>query len=332
MPMRVEVLPFADSHADAAARLVAERQARLRAVLPALPERWCDPVEARSRVDALRGDDAAASFAALDGETLVGFLLGELRLDAPWDRAGWVELAGHAVDPARPDVARDLFAAWSARLMKEHGVFRYLVSVPAADPDAIEAWSQLSFGQMHCGAIRSTDAADLGEPDPSIAVRAAAPGDESIMGEASELIWREQLSPPSWSPMLPERIEPNRADWIEELTLGDPVWIAEDAASHEPLGVSVAYPLDPDIDIPDANIKLASTATFPAARRRGVGRALLRQVLTDGAARGAAWCVTDWRTSSLLASRAWTGLGFVRTRLRMERNIDPRVAWANGEG
>ena len=46
--------------------------------------------------------------------------------------------------------------------------------------------------------------------------------------------------------------------------------------------MSVSYPLDPDLDIPDQNVKLASTATFPAARRRGVGRALLRQVLTEG--------------------------------------------------
>jgi ribosomal protein S18 acetylase RimI-like enzyme len=204
------------------------------------------------------------------------------------------------------------------------------VNLPATDRDAIEAWSQLDFGQMHCGAIRSTDATDLGPPDPSIVVRAAGSADEPIMASASELIWREQAGPPSWSPMMPERIEPNRSDWIEELTLGDPVWVAQDADSHEPLGVSICYPLDPDLDIPDRNLKLASTATFPAARRRGVGRALLRQVLAEAAGRGAPWCVTDWRTSSLLASRAWTGLGFVRTRIRMERVIDPRVAWAGG--
>ena len=330
MPRTPDIVPFSDAHAHGAARLLAERQARQRANLAALPERWCDPAEAASRVDALRAVDSSVGFAALHGDRLVGFLIGETRLDAPWDRAGWVELAGHAVDPTQPDVARDLFAAWSAKLVHELGVFRYLVNVPATDPDAFEAWSQLDFGQMHCGAIRSTDASDLGAPDPSIAVRAGVAGDEAIMGNASELIWREQASPPSWSPMLPERIEPNRADWIEELTLGDPIWIAEDAASEEPLGVSVSYPLDPDLDIPDANIKLAATATFPAARRRGVGRALLRQVLIDGAQRGAPWCVTDWRTSSLLASRAWTGLGFVRTRVRLERMIDPRVAWANG--
>jgi GNAT superfamily N-acetyltransferase len=330
MPPAPKILPLTDALADDAARLLADRQQRLRGALPALPERWCDPAQARERLDALRGAESTLGLAAVDAGRLVGFLVGETRLDAPWDRAGWVELAGHAVDPAQPDVARDLFAAWSDRLVRELGIFRYLVNVPAMDRDAIEAWSQAGFGQMHCGAIRSSDAADLGAPDPSITVRAAGPGDEAIMADASELIWREQLSPPSWSPMLPERIEPNRADWVEELTLGDGVWIAEDAGSGEALGVSVSYPLDPDLDIPDDNVKLAGTVTFPAARRRGVGRALLRQVLTEGARGGAAWCVTDWRTSSLLASRAWTSLGFVRTRLRLERVLDPRVAWANG--
>ncbi|HET9541324.1 MAG TPA: hypothetical protein VFQ46_12050 [Candidatus Limnocylindria bacterium] len=239
MPHTPDIVPFSDAHADGAALLLAERQARLRANLAALPERWCDPAVAASRVDALRATDSVVGFAAVEGDRLVGFLIGETRLDAPWDRAGWVELAGHAVDPAQPDVARDLFAAWSAKLVHELGVFRYLVNMPATDPDAVEAWSQLNFGQMHCGAIRSTDASDLGALDPSIVVRAGVAGDEAIMGNASELIWREQASPPSWSPMLPERIGPNRADWIEELTLGDPIWIAEDAASGEPLGVSV---------------------------------------------------------------------------------------------
>jgi ribosomal protein S18 acetylase RimI-like enzyme len=331
MPRALEIVPLTDALADDAARLLADRQRRLRDDLPALPDRWCDPAQARERLDALRGADSAVGLAAVDGSRLVGFLVGETRMDAPWDRAGWVELAGHAVDPEQPDVARDLFAAWSARLVRDLGVFRYLVNVPATDREAVEAWSQMSFGQMHCGAVRSTDAADLGDADLSIVVRAGGPGDEPIMAAASELIWQEQLSPPSWSPMLPERIEANRADWVEELTLGDPVWIAQDAATGEPLGVSISYPLDPDLDIPDRNMKLAATATFPAARRRGVGRAMLRKVLTEAASHGAPWCVTDWRPSSLLASRAWTGLGFQRTRLRMERNVDPRVAWANGD-
>ena len=151
MPRTPEIVPFSDAHADAAARLLAERQARLRADLTALPERWCDPAEAATRIEALRSADSAVGFAALDGDRLVGFLIGETRLDAPWDRAGWVELAGHAVDPTQPDVARDLFAAWSSKLVRELGVFRYLVNVPATDLDAVEASLMLASGISRSG-------------------------------------------------------------------------------------------------------------------------------------------------------------------------------------
>ena len=265
----------------------------------------------------------------MDGDRLVGFLIGETRLDAPWDRAGWVELAGHAVDPASRTWRATCLPPGQPSWCSELGVFRYLVNVPASDRDAIEAWSQLDFGQMHCGAIRSTDASDLGAVDPTIVVRAAGPGDEAIMGEASELIWREQAAPPSWSPMLPERIEPNRSDWIEELTLGDWVWIAEDAASHEPLGVSVSYPLDPDLDIPDQNIKLASTATFRrSAPRRGPGPP------APGAHRRCRprhSVVRDRLAHLQPAGLAGVDEPWLRAHApRMERLLDPRVAWANG--
>ncbi|HSM38333.1 MAG TPA: hypothetical protein VK838_03305 [Candidatus Limnocylindrales bacterium] len=82
--------------------------------------------------------------------------------------------------------------------------------------------------------------------------------------------------------------------------------------------------------MPDDNMKLASTTTFPAARRRGVATALVRTVLEHAAAIGAGWCVTDWRTSRLRASRSWTALWFRRTRLRLERSLDERIAWADG--
>jgi ribosomal protein S18 acetylase RimI-like enzyme len=327
----VEIVPFEPAHVDGAAQLVAARQARLHAANPAFAQRWADPAEARTLVARAAAAERAHGVVAVEGGgTVRGFLVGGVRLDAPWERAAWVELAGHAVDASAPDLARDLYAAWSGPLVREHGVFRHLVNVPADDRAAVEAWHALNFGQMHANAARATDAADLGAADPTIAIRRAGPGDEAIMASTSELIWREQVGPPSWSPILPERIAALRADYVEELTLDDAVWIASDAASGEALGVSVSYPLDPDLDVPDGSMKLASTTTFPGARRRGVARALLREVLRHASAQGATWCVTDWRTSSLLASRAWTGLGFRPTRLRLERRIDARMAWADG--
>lgn len=326
-----DIVAFDREHLDDAATLVAARQQRLRATQPSLPERWCEPVEARRLVEAALAAEGASGFAALEDGQMVGFLVGELRLAPPWNRSGWVEMAGHATAEHRPDVARDLYAAWSDRLVREMGVYRHLVNVPAGDAEAVEVWHQLNFGQMHAFGIRSTDSSGLGPPEAGIVIRDATADDAALMEATSELIWREQVGAPSWSPILPEQIAALRGDYVEELALEDDrVWVAEDAASGEPLGVTVSYQLDPDLDVPDENMKLASTTTFTAARRRGVARALLRVVLDNAAAQGAAWCVTDWRTSSLLASRTWTALGFARTRLRLERRLDERLAWADG--
>lgn len=261
---------------------------------------------------------------------MVGFLIGSIRFEQPWGRAGWVEAAGHAVVPDRSDVARDLFAAWAEPNLR-WGIFRYLVNVLSGEPDVLEPWYQLNFGQMHAYAIRSTDASDLAPPPEDVRTRLATKADVAVMEVASEIIWREQLSAPSWSPFLPERVEPNRSEYVALLTPDDEtVWIAEDAATSEALGACLTFPLEPDLDIPERNLKLTGAGTFEDARRRGVSRALVHAVLEHCRSRDVPWCVLDWRTSSLLASRAWPALGWRRTRIRLERQIDERIAWANG--
>jgi GNAT superfamily N-acetyltransferase len=153
------------------------------------------------------------------------------------------------------------------------------------------------------------------------------------MEAASEVIWREQLSAPSWSPFLPERVEPNRSEYTALLTTpeDETVWIAEDAVTGVALGACLAYALEPDLDIPERNLKLTGAGTFEVARRRGVSRALVQTVLEHARSQDVPCCVLDWRTSSLLASRAWPALGWRRTRLRLEGQIDERIAWADGK-
>jgi GNAT superfamily N-acetyltransferase len=325
-----QIVPFEPDHLEAAAGLVAARQVSLREIEPLLPERWCDPREARSRVEATLAAEQASGVAAFEGARMVGFLIGGLRFEEPWGRAGWVEAAGHAVMPDRTDVMRDLFAAWAEPHLR-WGVFRHLVNALSGEREALEPWYQLSFGQMHAYAIRSTDATDLAPPPEDVRVRRATADDARLMEATSEVIWREQVGPPSWSPITLEQVATLRSDYVEELTLDDIVFVAEDAASGEALGVSITYPMEAELDIPAGSMKLASTTTFEGARRRGVGRALVHAVLRNAAETGVPWCVTDWRTSSLLASRTWPALGWRRTRVRLERQIDPRIAWAEGE-
>lgn len=331
MTAALRLAPFSDEHLAAAAELLAARHARLRAAEPGLNDRFTEPAAARELVRAALAGERASGWVAFDAGRLVGYLIGSVRQAAPWDNAGWVDLAGHATADGHADVARDLYAAWSEPVVRELGAFRHLVNVPAGDPEALDAWHDLDFGRMHCQAIRSTDRSDLAPPPDDIRVRDATPDDAAVMEATSELIWREQVGPPSWSPITREAALALRRDYVDELSEEeDRVWIAEDAATGEPLGVTISYPLEADLDVPDANMKLASTTTFPAARRRGVARALVHRVLEHAAEQGAPWCVTDWRTSSLLASRTWTALGFRRTRLRLERRLDERIAWAKG--
>src|SRR3954453_20948909 len=96
---RVEVIPFADEHLDAAGELLAERQRRQRETEPLLLERFTDPAVARGEVEALWcTDDTPGAVAVRDGR-VVGYLVG-IRKDESWGPNVWVEAAGHAADEA----------------------------------------------------------------------------------------------------------------------------------------------------------------------------------------------------------------------------------------
>ena len=58
-----------------------------------------------------------------------------------------------------------------------------------------------------------------------------------------------------------------------------------------------------------------------AARGLGAGRALGEAVLGWSHEAGHAACVTDWRATNLLSSRAWPRLGFRDTFWRLHRLV-----------
>jgi len=324
------IVPFADRHIAAAARLLGERQGRLRAAEPSLPTAFEDDKQARAALETALGVHGSLAVAAIDDDRLVGFLIGAPRIDNRWDRSAWVELTGHAVEPGlATSLPGDLYAAWAPHMV-DRGIFSHMVQVPAAEPDLLEAWYALGFGQMHIAGVRGTDPADLGPVNPDIEVRRATPGDRDAVLSFAELLGRHQAQPPSFSPYLPEQADADRADWQEELESEDDVWLGIDRASGASLGISVSYPQDPGPAVPEGAIRLAATMSRPEARRRGVGRALLRQVLAEASNRGVDWCFTDWRSTNLEASRAWPALGFRVVYLRLRREIDPRIAWGSG--
>jgi GNAT superfamily N-acetyltransferase len=59
----------------------------------------------------------------------------------------------------------------------------------------------------------------------------------------------------------------------------------------------------------------------PEARGTGAGRALGEAVIDWAANAGYDRIVTDWRSTNLLASRAWPRLGYAETFLRLHRLV-----------
>src|SRR5439155_13814135 len=132
---RLEIVPFAADHLDDAARLLAARHARHRAVEPLLSARCESPAAALEELDRTwRSPDASGAAAFREGR-LVGYLLGAPRSNPVWGANTWVEAAGHAAEEA--ESVRDLYAAAAARWVEE-GRPRHSVLVPALDSDLLE--------------------------------------------------------------------------------------------------------------------------------------------------------------------------------------------------
>lgn len=321
------IVPFTDDHVVGAAELLAARHRRLRAGEPALGEKYGAPETVRSIVESAAAVEGAHALAAVADGRLVGFLVGQPQDGFFWGRAAWVDLEGHATtDPA---LTVDLYAAW-ARHWVDRGAFHHYVTVPVGEPDQLDIWFQLGFGQMQAYALRGTNTADL-PLTPGVQVREATAADADFIAAVANVINAAQLDSPSFTPLPAEHHELTVAQYLEELRTGpDPWWVAVDATTGEPLGLSMSYDADDALHTPPGAVYLGGTLTAPTAVRRGVARALLRHTLDRAAARGVGHCTTNWRTSNPSAARTWPALGFRRTHIRLARRIDDRVAWATG--
>lgn len=125
----------------------------------------------------------------------------------------------------------------------------------------------------------------------------------------------------------PERFETLRQEYAADLEdPGSHYWLAEE--DGRALGLVGFYEPAPGPMIPDGATEMAVAMTQPAARGRGVIRALVETAWADARDRGIRWVVTDWRTASLSTHRSWMALGHRPLYYRLHRHIDERIAWA----
>lgn len=86
-------------------------------------------------------------------------------------------------------------------------------------------------------------------------------------------------------------------------------WVARPARAAPPLGFALTWRAADEVHLLDL-------AVDPGARRRGIGRALLRAVLEDAERSGAALVVLEVRASNDAALALYGALGFARTGVR----------------
>jgi hypothetical protein len=104
--------------------------------------------------------------AALSDGRTVGYLIGDVTIDAFRGRIAWVRGAGHALDSeVDAKLYRDLYAAAGPQWLA-HGCFKHYALAPAADDAILAAWYGLGFEQEQVYALRPLSDADR---DPCVA-------------------------------------------------------------------------------------------------------------------------------------------------------------------
>jgi GNAT superfamily N-acetyltransferase len=318
------IVPFADEHLDAAARLLAERHRAHRLVEPLLDPRYEEPAAARAEIEALRAIESASGVAALAGDEAVGFLIGTPR-GVSWGPNAWVEPAGHAA--STPEVVRDLYAAAAAGWVADGRTSHYAM-VPATDPALVDAWFRLGFGHQHVHAIRETTAAPSAQPPaPGVELRRARRDDLDALARLGVALPEHQVQSPVFSRLPLLSVETARAEYEEDFD--DPrftTFVVERDGEVIGSAICCALEVSPSYTslalAPEAGF-LGFAAVLPEARGSGAGRLLGEAVIDWARETGRPTVVADWRMTNLLASRAWPRLGFRPMFYRLFRAIPP---------
>jgi GNAT superfamily N-acetyltransferase len=221
-------LPPLTAHIPQAAEHFAARFRRLRAAVPALPERLAGPAEVERSLRWL--DARQPGLAALDEHgRLLGFLNWLLIDDfrSTGQRAAlvlewsWGVAEGAALRPALARLYRAAAAEWLRQ-----GVTIHAVSLLADDHAGREAWFWHGFGLLVVDAARAVSDPIAAPPlPPGACIRRAGPADLAVLAEIEAEHWQHYSQPPTL--MIPSAPD-GPAEFAAFLAAGpNSAWLAE---------------------------------------------------------------------------------------------------------
>lgn len=319
---RLEVVPFADEHLEDATRLLAARHAHQRRVEPLLPGRFENPAAAGEELAAAWRSEDASGAAALREGRLVAYMIGAPRDVDSWGANVWIEAAGHAAENAED--SRDVYGMAASRWVDE-GRLRHYALVQATDPELVDAWFRLGFGQQQAQAVREIpERVDVDVPAGFEIREPTADDIEALLDVELTLPAHQRASPVFSGRPLPTP-EEQRAEWAKTLA-GDEERVL--IGCHDGRPVACWSTCDAKLathysalTLPERASYLAFAVTLPEARGSGIGVALTQAALAAAGGDGYAAMLTDWRVTNLLASRFWPRRGFRTMFFRLYRSI-----------
>jgi len=307
---RVVVRAFEDVHVPGAADVLRRRHRRHVEHEPLLAH---DP-DFELLIN--REREGASGVVAVDGDTVVGYLLGR-NTSGRLGPHVWSTSAGHAADD--PDLVVELYTE-AASIWVDLGLSRHFVFAPA-DREHVEPWFRLGFGASAFQAVRPVDAPSGSQGEHDVAVRLSTPADLPEIAALARLLPLHLKASPSFSEVAIDSEAATADDWRDTWERSEFThFVAE-------LGGRVAGQLllyrrpTGDLRVPANSIDLASATTTPALRSLGIGRALTTAALSWASAQGISAMTTDWRATNVLAARFWPHRGFRPTFLRLYRSI-----------
>lgn len=336
--MSIKIVPFADDHVESACQLLAARHRCMKQHEAFLPGDFLDPQRWADILVGTRAKAQTPGLVAIAEGDFAGYLLWTYDdtqpegLYSPFSPPGGVEVSlnGFAVDPARPFVARRLYAAASkAWIADGRGI--HILPAATAEPQVLDELYGLGFGRLFSLAAREWEpsAVQAGAGLTVFQFRKAMPGDEDTVRRLAGDLWSSFTESPVHFPRVPEAMPDLYAHTDRYIAdPASPVWLAERQGHAEALEVfltpeSSDWFLAPPMTPPEA-IYLLWASTSPEARGTGVHSALL--------AHTSRWAYEQGRSTMLLhyldasfASEYWKRQGFRPVSHWLRRSIDPRA-------
>ena len=327
--MKIEILPFTSDMIAEAAVLLAQRHRRQQQRLPLLPRRFEETAIAEQALASLLQKETTNGYAAVRGGQMIAYLLGEWTVEA-WGRCGWMRLPGSAlVEGESMTVLQDLYVYLGDDWTKQD-IFMHHIYLSTAERDIIEAFFSLDFGKERIDAI--LDFQEIIIPaiqiPPGIEIRRARPGDNALLSSLSHIIYQELGKAPYWHPTPPEVWADLAEGWAE--LADDPtvnVWLAmEGERAVSSIGFWAYEATAEDMLASPKMSYLSIAATLEEARGRGISTALTWTGLSHCRDQGDEYCISNWISPNLSASRFWPRFGFQEVAYRLTRTLNPMIA------